>query len=161
MQRLRATVFPVSSDAWESSRQQAFWNRAPCLADDRTSSSAWDCSSLALDPFSVPRKEVQAPAVFVLGRKPTTESLVCARQRPLQFPLHPYSEGRRDEAPRRLTAAGAGSAAAGYFFAALFTSTRTKPIVVLPTFSDVCGPSASIQPCSPAFASQVSVLPSA
>jgi hypothetical protein len=58
MQGLRATVFPISSDAWESSRQQAFWNRAPCLADDRTSSSAWDCSSLALDPFSVPQNEV-------------------------------------------------------------------------------------------------------
>src|SRR5450830_1753527 len=56
--RTQATVLPISSDAWESSRQQAFWNRAPCLADDRTSSSAWDCSSLALDPFSVPQDEV-------------------------------------------------------------------------------------------------------
>ena len=56
--RTQATVLPISSDAWESSRQQAFWNRAPCLADDRTSSSAWDCSSLALDPFSVPQNEV-------------------------------------------------------------------------------------------------------
>src|ERR1035437_3780956 len=56
--RTQATVLSISSDAWESSRQQAFWNRAPCLADDRTSSSAWDCSSLALDPFSVPQNEV-------------------------------------------------------------------------------------------------------
>jgi hypothetical protein len=56
--RTQATVLPISSDAWESSWQQAFWNRAPCLADDRTSSSAWDCSSLALDPFSVPQNEV-------------------------------------------------------------------------------------------------------
>ena len=56
--RTQATVLPISSDAWESSRQQAFWNRAPCLADDRTSSSAWDCSSLALDPFSVPQNQI-------------------------------------------------------------------------------------------------------
>src|SRR5450830_740409 len=34
--RTQATVFPISSVARESSRQQAFWNRAPCLADDRT-----------------------------------------------------------------------------------------------------------------------------
>jgi hypothetical protein len=45
--------------------------------------------------------------------------------------------------------------------AALFTSTSTKPIVALPIFSDVCGPSVCSHPDSPALAFHISVLPSA
>ncbi len=48
-----------------------------------------------------------------------------------------------------------------YCFAALFTSTSTYWMVVLPMFSDVCAGSASIQACAPGLAVHVVVFPSA